>query len=360
MNSQWVMRAISCASVVLPDARRPPQDHRGQLVALDLLAQRLARAEDVLLPDEVLQALRAHALGQRAAARPRGSGGRAAWCRTGSRLRAPSAGALRRAGCRRPPRRSAIPPRRWGCETSGRRARAAPSLTPWPSLPMISAQRRGQVGLAERARAPRRRAPARPRTAPPVLLAARRAPAPASTPCRKGTRNSEPAEARSVLGLYGLTVPFRNSTPVAPKASAARTMAPALPGILHAVQHHHQRRCRGRVVRASTPAAAPAPSRPGWFRWRRCSGTARPAAPTTRIAGSRAHVRFDRRTRRFGGQHRCHFAVAAQRLFEQVEASRPRTQPSVGERAARDRPAHVLQQRVCGAGNRFGASAILQ
>src|ERR1017187_9136019 len=49
-------------------------------------------------------------------------------------------------------------------------------------------------------------------------------------PRTKGTRKSEPAEARSVLGLWGLTEPLRNSTPVAPKASAVRTMAPAFPG----------------------------------------------------------------------------------------------------------------------------------
>ena len=54
----------------LADAGRSPQNDRGQFVALDLAAQRLAGAEDVLLADVVFEALRAHALGERAAGSP--------------------------------------------------------------------------------------------------------------------------------------------------------------------------------------------------------------------------------------------------------------------------------------------------
>ena len=46
-------------------AGRSPQDHRLKLIAFDLRPQRLARSENVLLADEVFQALGPHALGQR-------------------------------------------------------------------------------------------------------------------------------------------------------------------------------------------------------------------------------------------------------------------------------------------------------
>ena len=49
----------------LADARRSPENERRQLIALDLRAQRLARAEDVLLPGEVVERFGTHAVGQR-------------------------------------------------------------------------------------------------------------------------------------------------------------------------------------------------------------------------------------------------------------------------------------------------------
>jgi len=45
-----------------------------------------------------------------------------------------------------------------------------------------------------------------------------------------GSRNTEPAEARTTLGLKGLTVPSPSTTPPAPKASAERKIVPRLPG----------------------------------------------------------------------------------------------------------------------------------
>src|SRR5205085_11967085 len=48
------------------DSRRSPQDDRRQRVALDLLPQRLARPEDVLLAHKVVERARPHALGERA------------------------------------------------------------------------------------------------------------------------------------------------------------------------------------------------------------------------------------------------------------------------------------------------------
>jgi hypothetical protein len=49
----------------LANARRPPQDQRAQLIALDLRPQRLARRQDVLLSYKVLEFFRTHALGER-------------------------------------------------------------------------------------------------------------------------------------------------------------------------------------------------------------------------------------------------------------------------------------------------------
>src|SRR5699024_8184075 len=40
--------------------RRPPEDHRGDAVALNKAAQRLAGAQQVLLPDKFVQRLRPH------------------------------------------------------------------------------------------------------------------------------------------------------------------------------------------------------------------------------------------------------------------------------------------------------------
>ena len=43
-------------------ARRTPEDHRAGVVALDLHAQRLAGADEMLLPEQFVQAARAHSL----------------------------------------------------------------------------------------------------------------------------------------------------------------------------------------------------------------------------------------------------------------------------------------------------------
>ena len=55
------------ASVVLPVPGRAPQDDRLQQIALDRLAQRLARREELLLADELVEGARPHPLGQRRA-----------------------------------------------------------------------------------------------------------------------------------------------------------------------------------------------------------------------------------------------------------------------------------------------------
>ena len=47
------------------DAWGAPKEQRASVVALDLHPQRLAWRENMLLPDELVQAARAHAIGQR-------------------------------------------------------------------------------------------------------------------------------------------------------------------------------------------------------------------------------------------------------------------------------------------------------
>ena len=54
------------ASVVLPTPGGPQKMQRTGVVALDLYAQGLAGAENVLLPDELVERARTHAVGQRA------------------------------------------------------------------------------------------------------------------------------------------------------------------------------------------------------------------------------------------------------------------------------------------------------
>ena len=49
----------------LADAGRPPEDHRGDLVALDHRAQELPGPDEVLLPDELLERARPHAARER-------------------------------------------------------------------------------------------------------------------------------------------------------------------------------------------------------------------------------------------------------------------------------------------------------
>ena len=53
----------------LAAAGRAPQDHRGDLVVFDLLAQGFAGAEEFFLADEFVESAGAHALGERAGAR---------------------------------------------------------------------------------------------------------------------------------------------------------------------------------------------------------------------------------------------------------------------------------------------------
>ena len=49
----------------LAGARRPPQDHRMQLARLERAAQRLAGAEQMRLPDELIEGLRPHPIRER-------------------------------------------------------------------------------------------------------------------------------------------------------------------------------------------------------------------------------------------------------------------------------------------------------
>ena len=60
------MRAMMLRQSGLAHSGRPPEDQRASIVALDLNAQRLARPENVVLPDELVQCAGTHAVGQRA------------------------------------------------------------------------------------------------------------------------------------------------------------------------------------------------------------------------------------------------------------------------------------------------------
>ena len=152
MNSQRVARAIRWASVVLPTPGRPPQNDRGQLVALDLAAQRLAGTENVLLPDVVFQAC-AGACARRAAA---GLSVRLGLGRRGIEeahgVQRSSGAALHTAECRRPRRRSAIPRPRWEWRHRAAAERHSPE-TPRASLPMIKRAAAGEIRGRERRRA---------------------------------------------------------------------------------------------------------------------------------------------------------------------------------------------------------------
>ncbi len=78
MKLALVVSAMILASVVLPTPGGPQKIMEPEIVALDLHAQRLAGADQVLLAAQLLQGARAHALGQRRGAE---------WCLWGLRVR---------------------------------------------------------------------------------------------------------------------------------------------------------------------------------------------------------------------------------------------------------------------------------
>ena len=92
---------------------------------------------------------------------------------------------------------------------------------PWPSLPTINAQFPRKSARASGTPACAANA---------YTLNLWSSTTLAVPPTNKGTRKTEPADARMHLGLKGFTVPFKNNTPVAWNASAARSNEPALPG----------------------------------------------------------------------------------------------------------------------------------
>ena len=82
-NGASTLLASSRASVVLPDARRSPQHHRGEVAALDHAPQRAALADEVLLAHELVERLRPHARRERRV-RGRAATGRAPAARPGA------------------------------------------------------------------------------------------------------------------------------------------------------------------------------------------------------------------------------------------------------------------------------------
>ena len=65
MNSALVMFGDDLRQRGLAGARRSPEDDRAGIVALNRNAQRLARPDQVILPDKLIQRARTHAIRQR-------------------------------------------------------------------------------------------------------------------------------------------------------------------------------------------------------------------------------------------------------------------------------------------------------
>ena len=168
-------------------------------------------------------------------------------------------------------------------------------------------------------------------------------------PCRNGTRKSEPAEARSVLGLYGLAVPLRNRTPVAPKASAARTMVPVFPGSWSA---SNTITSAFRAQLFELPFARP------HQRHHALAGLRRGDSVEKRIG---QHHDFRARQTPPVSLHRARLLSAASTVLtsqglRSASSSRWKVSATTSPRWSahlRHRAAHVLQQRVGGARDRF-------
>ena len=352
MNSQWVDAGDDAGERGFAGAGRAPENDGAEFVALDLAAQGLAGAEDVLLADVIFEALGAHALGQRAVLVRRGAGSlRAEWNRTGSRPHGPLPARFVEQDAGGHGGVEGFDADGGNGDVERGRAQRFADAARFVADDQAAARRSDRHRATERTRGVRR-ARARRRTVPPCSAAARRAPArrPRRAGRERGT-GSRPRRAGS-WGSTGSPMPLRNRMPVAPKASAARAMAPALPGSCRpsrtTTSAQPRNNCSsfqtGGLTSAMTPWLVSVPE----SRWRRASGST-----TTLDARQAAHVRFGGRAHGFGGQHDLHFAIAAQGFFEQVE--RLGHAPAlVGEAAAHDGAAHVLQQRIGGAGDRLG------
>ena len=200
MNSQCVSARDEAGERGLPYPGWPPENDGAEGVALDLRAQRLARAEDVFLAGVLFERLRTHAVGKRPAFVGAGGFGQRRveqahglsdlWRRASYRMTDAAMAAF-----------SDSTPAGGDGEIDG--ARMQLSLTPRPSLPMMTAHLRVNRHAAAVSRgSDSRRVRWHRHRAYSAWNAARASSA--SIECAKGTRNSDPAEARSVFGLYGL------------------------------------------------------------------------------------------------------------------------------------------------------------
>ena len=289
MNSQRVTRAISWASVVLPTPGGPHRMSERQLVALDLPAQRLARAQDVLLADVLSRLLRAHALGQRTlavgAANRVGRGGveQAHGCsilwRRASYSRMPAATAAF----------SDSTPT-VGIETSTRRGAQSSAHAVRLAADNQGAAAR-QVGGRQRAAPASRRRTAWRRRARPRSAAAC-ASAVAASRRRTGTERGTATRRRAQrLGVVRARRALQEQD-----AGGAERLGGAHDGagvarVLKPVQHHHQRACR-EAVAANFHSRRPHQRHHALagFRGGDCLRKARPAArpPSRRPDAARA------------------------------------------------------------------------
>ena len=136
---------------------------------------------------------------------------------------------------------------------------ASASGKPGASLPRTRARGASQIDLGC-SRSPR--GPRRPGRRSPAARQGHRGRSAGSPPATTGRWRTEPAEARTVFGLKGSTVPAQQTTASAPAASALLITAPALPGSRTSTQTTTKRGA-GQVVEAGLPGAGRRPAAAG-------------------------------------------------------------------------------------------------
>ena len=270
------------ASVVLPTPGGPQRMMERELIALDLPAQRLAGPEDVLLPDEILERAGPHALGQR----PLGvvlERSQADLAQTGSRRGHPLLSRViqRDPGGHRRVQRFDADGRNPNIDGFG----AQPLADAAPFAADDDGALPAEVALAQLQSS----ASASGRTYP--ACAVRWRPAATAHPWTATSGHAEEGSGRGAQAfrIVGADRALeKHDTGGAERLGRAHDRA-GVAGILQAIENHRQRLRRETVVQPSNAAAAPAPSRPGWLRWTKCCGTARPAEPRRGSSSSRAH-----------------------------------------------------------------------
>src|SRR6266851_4784275 len=215
----------------LPGPRRTPEDHRDRVIALNGQPQRLARRQQMLLPDVLLQRARSHPLRQRSLSAMRSRSRQRTGIEQAHRASPEAAAAL----CREASYSSSDPATAafklstgpgQGIVTLASAISSHSAARPAPSLPIISAQAPARFASC---------AAITPTSSVPTAASSRtprcfNAAISSTVTPTTGTRNTLPTLARRAFWFQALTVPGVVSTPAAPNASAERTSVPRLPG----------------------------------------------------------------------------------------------------------------------------------